>query len=118
MGDHHWLRSCCGSQDTTNLEYAIPLLHGIRPVFCGNDLLREPAPHPAPQLGRRLNDEVTWSWWNLLWKDHLVRLPESVRIRFLDTLLCQGWRRLVFHGEARSGFVGRRHVCAYLLHVL
>merc|ERR1712134_49241 len=48
---HHWIRSRGCAQDSSKVEHALPLLHGIRPVLRGDDFLRQSALYSSPQLG-------------------------------------------------------------------
>merc|ERR1712078_158062 len=79
------------------MEHEIPLLHGLCPVLCGDDFIAQFALDSAQELGGELVDEATRHRWHLLRKDHHLRLPEGVGVRFPHALLCPCWRRLVLH---------------------
>merc|ERR1712046_227622 len=85
--DHHWIRYRGCPQGTPSVEHALPLLHGVCPVFCGDDFLPQSPLDSAQELGGGFIYEATRPGWPLLRKDHLLRLPEGVSVRFLDALL-------------------------------
>merc|ERR1719198_2919513 len=85
-------------QDAPDLEHAFPLLHGVRPVLCGDDFLSQSALDSAQELGGELVDEAARHRWHLLRQDHQLHLPEGVGVRLPDPLLGPCRWRLVLHG--------------------